>query len=77
MPPIYKRIFDVGTPEVYRNRGYASALPAHQLRAAREAGTHTTYLQVKPQNGSRRIYERMGFCTAYAYGYRALPGDAR
>jgi GNAT superfamily N-acetyltransferase len=64
-------IFDVGTPEAYRNRGYASALLAHQLRAARDTGAHTAYLQVEPANPSRRIYERMGFRTAYEYGYRA------
>ena len=70
-------IFDVGTPEAHRKHGYASALLAHQLRAARDAGAHTAYLQVEPDNTSRRIYERFGFRTAYDYGYRALPGDAR
>lgn len=69
-------IFDVGTVEACRNRGYASALLACQLRAARDAGAHTAYLQVEPDNSSRRIYERMGFRTAYEYWYRALPGDA-
>lgn len=70
-------IFDVGTLDAHRNRGYASALLAHQLRAARDAGAHTAYLQVEPGNSSRRIYERLGFRTAYEYWYRALPGDTR
>lgn len=70
-------IFDVGTAEAHRNRGYASALLAHQLRAAHAAGAHTAYLQVDSDNESRRIYERFGFRTAYEYGYRALPGDTR
>ena len=70
-------IFDVGTLDTHRNRGYASALLAHQLRAARDAGAHTAYLQVTPDNTSRRIYERFGFRTAYEYWYRALPDDAR
>lgn len=66
-------IFDVGTPAAMRNRGYATALLAHQLRAARDAGAHTAYLQVEPANNSRRIYERFGFTTAYEYWYRSLP----
>lgn len=70
-------IFDVGTPDAHRNRGYASALLAQQLRTARDAGAHTAYLQVAPENNSRRIYQRFGFRTAYEYGYRALPDDAR
>ncbi len=68
-------IFEVGTPDAHRKRGYASALLAHQLRAARDAGAHTAYLQVDADNSSRRIYERFGFRTAYEYGYRALPVD--
>jgi ribosomal protein S18 acetylase RimI-like enzyme len=68
-------IFDVGTLATHRRRGYASALLAYQLCAARDAGAHTAYLQVEPDNASRRIYERFGFRTAYEYGYRALPGD--
>jgi predicted acetyltransferase len=67
----------VGTLQAHRNRGYAGALLAHQLRAARDAGAHTAYLQVTPDNSSRRVYERLGFRTAYEYWYRALPGDAR
>jgi N-acetylglutamate synthase len=70
-------IFDVGTLDAHRNRGYASALLAHQLHAARDAGAHTAYLQVAPENSSRRIYERFGFTTAYEYWYRALVEDAR
>ena len=69
-------IFDVGTLPQHGNRGYASALLAHQLCAARDSGAHTAYLQVTPENSSRRIYERFGFRTVYKYGYRALPGEA-
>jgi GNAT superfamily N-acetyltransferase len=72
----YSGVFDVGTLDAHRNRGYASALLAYQLRAARDAGAHTAYLQVAPENTSRRIYERFGFTTAYEYWYRALPQDA-
>jgi GNAT superfamily N-acetyltransferase len=70
-------IFDVGTLDAHQNRGYATALLAQQLQAARDAGAHTAYLQVTPENSSRRIYERLGFRTAYEYWYRALAAEAR
>ncbi len=70
-------IYDVGTLHAHRNRGYAGALLAQQLRAARDAGVHTAYLQVAPENSSRRIYERFGFRTAYEYWYRAPPGEVQ
>lgn len=70
-------IFDVGTLEAHRNRGYASALLAHQLKAAIAAGATTAYLQVKADNPARQTYERFGFRTVYDYWYRALPDDAR
>lgn len=66
-------IFDVGTLSSHRNRGFAGALIAHQLSAARDAGVHTAYLQVTPENPSRSLYERFGFRTVYEYWYRALP----
>ncbi len=70
-------IFDVGTAEAHRNRGYAGELLARQLRVARDAGVTTAYLQVRGDNPARRTYERFGFRTVYDYWYRALPDDAR
>lgn len=70
-------IFDVGTSKAHRNRGHASALLAHQLRAAMAAGATVAYLQVKADNPARQTYERFGFRTVYQYWYRALPADAR
>ena len=70
-------IFDVGTLETHRNRGYAGALLAHQLKVAIAAGATTAYLQVAADNPARRTYERFGFRTVYDYWYRALPNDAR
>ena len=70
-------IFDVGTLEAHRNRGYAGALLAHQLKAAIAAGATISYLQVKADNPARQTYERFGFRTVYDYWYRALPDDAR
>ncbi len=70
-------IFDVGTVTAHRNRGYAGALLAHQLKAAIAAGATTAYLQVAADNPARQTYERFGFRTFYDYWYRALPDDAR
>jgi ribosomal protein S18 acetylase RimI-like enzyme len=70
-------IFDVGTLERHRGRGYACALLAHQLIDARASGAHTAYLQVTPDNPSRRIYERFGFRTVYQYWYRSLTPEHR
>ena len=70
-------IFDVGTLEAHRNRGYAGALLAHQLKAAIAAGATVAYLQVKAENPARQTYERFGFHTVYDYWYRARPDDAR
>jgi GNAT superfamily N-acetyltransferase len=73
----YVGVFDVGTLESHRNRGHASALLAHQLGTARNGGAHTAYLQVTPENTSRRIYQRFGFRTAYQYWYRAASNHAQ
>ena len=70
-------IFDVGTLAAQRNRGYAGALLAHQLKAAIATGASIAYLQVKADNPARQTYERFGFRTVYDYWYRALPDDAR
>ena len=69
-------IFDVGTMAAALNRGYASALLATQLSEARDTGARIAYLQVRPDNPARRIYERFGFRGTYDYWYRALPDDA-
>ena len=70
-------IFDVGTLEAHRNRGYAGASLAHQLKAAIAAGATVAYLQVAADNAARQTYERFGFRTVYDYWYRALPDYAR
>ena len=70
-------IFDVGTVEAHRNRGYAGALLAQQLKLAIAAGATTAYLQVAADNPARQTYERFGFRTVYDYWCRALPDDAR
>ena len=69
-------IFEVGTDAAHLNRGYATALLAHQLTQAKASGARVAYLQVRSDNPARRIYERLGFRTRYGYWYRALPADA-
>lgn len=44
-----------------RRRGYASALTARAVAAAREAGVERTYLMADPDGAAWRIYERIGF----------------
>ena len=70
-------IFDVRTADEQLNRGYATALIASQLIAARDSGARIAYLQVRADNPARRIYERFGFRGTYDYWYRASPNDAR
>lgn len=44
-----------------RGRGYATALTATALRAARDAGAEATYLLAEPDGAASRMYERLGF----------------
>jgi GNAT superfamily N-acetyltransferase len=66
-------VFDVVTHPEHRARGLASALIARALADAREQGATDAYLQVVGTNPARRVYERLGFRTAYTYWYRQLP----
>ncbi|MGL4233649.1 MAG: GNAT family N-acetyltransferase [Casimicrobium sp.] len=70
-------IFDVITKETHRGRGLASALIARALTDAHNAGGRAAYLQVMANNPALRVYERLGFATAYDYSYREvrLKGD--
>jgi len=70
-------IYDVFTAEHERASGLASALCRHLLDVATTRGARIAYLQVEQTNSSaQRIYERLGFETAYAYHYRAAPTSA-
>jgi ribosomal protein S18 acetylase RimI-like enzyme len=44
-----------------RRRGYASALTARAVEAARAAGADRTYLMADPNGTAKAIYERLGF----------------
>jgi ribosomal protein S18 acetylase RimI-like enzyme len=66
-------VFDVVTKATHRGRGIAAALIAHALNDARAHGATLAYLQVMAENPAVRVYERLGFTTAYDYWYRQLP----
>jgi N-acetylglutamate synthase len=66
-------IFDVITHTNHRGRGLATALIHRALAHAQENGASVAYLQVVATNSARRVYERLGFRTAYTYWYRQLP----
>jgi GNAT superfamily N-acetyltransferase len=68
-------VFDVVTAPAYRGRGLASRLLARALSDARDAGVTSAYLQVVSTNPAKRVYERLGFRTAYTYWYREVPDD--
>jgi GNAT superfamily N-acetyltransferase len=65
-------VFDVVTQADHRGRGLASALIARALADARDRGATMAYLQVVAENPARRVYERIGFRTAYTYWYRQV-----
>jgi N-acetylglutamate synthase len=66
-------IFDVVTHEAHRGHGLATHLLSRALNDAYDAGARIAYLQVVGTNPARRVYERLGFQTAYTYWYRQLP----
>jgi N-acetylglutamate synthase len=68
-------VFDVVTHAAHRGRGLASALIARAVADAHDAGARTAYLQVMANNPALRVYERLGFTTAYDYWYREVPAD--
>jgi GNAT superfamily N-acetyltransferase len=68
-------VFDVVTKAAHRGRGLASALIGKALADASNTGARSAYLQVMATNPARRVYERLGFATAYEYWYREVPAD--
>ena len=71
-------IFDMVTDDAARGRGLATRIVAELLAwARRESATHA-YLQVDAGNApALAVYRKFGFATAYAYHYRARPGECR
>lgn len=67
-------LFDLAVAPAQRGGGRGRALVQALLHWAAEAGATSAYLQVRAQNlPALRLYESMGFATAYGYHYR-VPG---
>ena len=67
-------LYDLAVAPDHRGGGRGRALVEALLHWAAEAGATTAYLQVRAQNApALRLYESMGFKTAYGYHYR-VPG---
>lgn len=68
-------IFDVMTAPAHRRRGIASRVVESLLAWGSEAGGDLAYLQVASDNHAAvRLYERLGFTTAYEYCYASSGG---
>lgn len=64
-------LFDVATHAGHRGQGFAGELCAGILAWGAGQGARTAYLQVDAGNTAAiRLYERLGFRTAYSYWYR-------
>ena len=71
-------LYDMMTATAWQGRGLARSIVEALLAwAARQRATHA-FLQVNDDNvPARALYRRFGFTTAYAYHYRARPGECR
>lgn len=71
-------LFDIFTPPEQRGQGHAEQLCRALLREAADQGAHEAYLQVGAENAvAQRLYQRLGFRTAYRYHYRAKDPAAK
>lgn len=67
-------LYDLAVAASHRGAGRGRALVHALLHWAAESGATSAYLQVRAQNeAALRLYESMGFKTAYGYHYR-VPG---
>ena len=58
----------------HRGRGYGAKVLSRLLDDARKRGAQKAFLQVEEANRDAiRLYERLGFRTAYAYDYWRAP----
>jgi GNAT superfamily N-acetyltransferase len=66
-------IYSVATRPPFRRRGVATALSLRCIDAFKETGDEALTLQVKHGSDAQRLYERLGFETAYAVTLHTLP----
>jgi ribosomal protein S18 acetylase RimI-like enzyme len=69
-------LWGVGTRPAYRGRGIAGALTAALAEAMFETGAESVWLEASA-DGSRLVYERVGFAAEGIRLYLALKGDRR
>lgn len=69
-------IYDVVTAQEARGRGYGEQLTRGLFGYARELGAEMGYLLVVRDNvAAVRLYDKLGFRSAYDYWYRAAPQE--
>jgi len=66
-------IYSVATLPAYRRRGVATALSLRCIEASQGAGDEVLTLQVLRGSDAQRLYERLGFETAYTLALHSLP----
>ncbi|HEV8595351.1 MAG TPA: GNAT family N-acetyltransferase, partial [Thermoplasmata archaeon] len=66
-------IYSVATLPEFRRRGLATALSLRCIEAYRDTGDEVLALQVVHGSDAQRLYERLGFETAYTLTLHTLP----
>jgi len=67
----YAALLNIIVDAGLRGRGYGKGICAALLAAAREAGAHTSYLQVVRDNAAAcGLYTKLGYKSIYGYYYR-------
>lgn len=66
-------IYNVATDPEFRRRGVATALSLRCIEAFRGAGDEALTLQVLRGSDAQRLYEKLGFETAYTLALHSLP----
>ncbi len=64
-------VFNVGTPPIFRGRGYARLIVEQVMRDGFAAGAESAYLQAS--KAGFPLYESMGFTTAETWTYLVAP----
>jgi amino acid adenylation domain-containing protein len=64
-------LYNVGTPPGERGKGYGGRIFEHLAAVAKESGCSTLFLQVENNSNAKRLYEKLGFHTAFVrIGFR-------
>jgi len=66
-------LYSVATAPEFRRRGVATALTLRSIESFRNSGDEVLTLQVKKGSDAQRLYEKLGFETAYTLSLYSLP----